>query len=232
MKRILVIEDDVSIAELVQDYLSLNSYEVVLASDGLTGLDYLQKEKFDLIILDLMLPGMDGLTLLQRVGERLDCPLLIVSAKQDEFAKIKGLSLGADDYITKPFSLAELLARVSAHLKKYEKLKERYGGETVKDNSMTIRGLKLERSSHRVWYEDKEIVLTSKEFDLLEFLMTNPDHVFKREELFERIWGLDSLGDIQTVTVHIARLREKIEPDPSKPQFIETLWGSGYRFKA
>jgi len=231
MKQILIIEDDPSIAELVQDYLGMNGFAVEWADNGLTGLQLALEHRHDLIILDLMLPGMDGLSVLQQIHDDLSCPLLIVSAKQDEFSKIKGFSLGADDYITKPFSLAELLARVHAHVNKYERLRERFGSSEPENAHITINGLRLETGSHRVWRLENEIVLTTKEFELLQFLMTNPNHVYKREELFERIWGMDSLGDAQTVTVHIARLREKIEPNPAKPQYIETIWGSGYRFR-
>ena len=210
----------------------MNGFATVNASDGLTGLDLLCSESFDLVILDLMLPGLDGISLLQQIHQELECPLLILSARQDEFSKIKGLSLGADDYITKPFSLAELLARVQAHLQKHERIKARYEVPASQRNLLTVRGLKLEASSRRVWVADKEITLTGKEFDLLHLMMNNPSRVFKREELFERIWGVDSLGDLQTVTVHIARLREKVEIDPGKPQYIETVWGVGYRFRA
>jgi len=231
IKRILIIEDDPYIAELVQDYLTMNGFEVQHEADGLAGLAALRKESYALIILDLMLPGLDGLSLLQQLEQELDCPLLIVSAKDDELSKIKGLSLGADDYITKPFSLAELLARVQAHLSKYQRLRERYGNPPAGKDSLVVRGLKLERDSRRVWYYTKEINLTGKEFDLLTLFMNHPNRVFNREEIFERVWGQDALGDLQTVTVHIARLREKIEENPSKPQFIETVWGAGYRFR-
>jgi DNA-binding response OmpR family regulator len=231
MKRILIIEDDYSIAELQKDYLEVAGFDVNICSDGLAGLQALKDNEFDLLILDIMLPGIDGLEILRSMKEDREIPVLLVSAKKEEIDKIKGLSLGADDYITKPFSPGELVARVKAHLENYERLKHRFSEGLVRRNTLTIRGLKIEKDSRRVFVNNREVNLAQKEFDLLLYLAQNPNRVFGREELFERVWGLEALGDSATVTVHIARVREKIETDPSNPQYIETVWGAGYRFR-
>ncbi|HWQ73166.1 MAG TPA: response regulator transcription factor [Desulfitobacteriaceae bacterium] len=231
MKRILIIEDDYSIAELQKDYLEVAGFDVNICSDGLAGLQALKDNEFDLLILDIMLPGIDGLEILRSMKEDREIPVLLVSAKKEEIDKIKGLSLGADDYITKPFSPGELVARVKAHLENYERLKHRFSEGLVRRNTLTIRGLKIEKDSRRVFVNNREVNLAQKEFDLLLYLAQNPNRVFGREELFERVWGLEALGDSATVTVHIARVREKIETDPSNPQYIETVWGAGYRLR-
>lgn len=231
MKRILIIEDDSSIAELQKDYLEVAGFEVRLCSDGFEGLQVLKDNECDLLILDIMLPGIDGLEILRSMKEDKDIPVLLVSAKKEEIDKIKGLSLGADDYITKPFSPGELVARVKTHLENYERLKHRFSEGLIRRNTLTIRGLKIEKDSRRVFVNDREVNLAQKEFDLLLYLAQNPNRVFGREELFVRVWGLEALGDSATVTVHIARVREKIESDPSNPQYVETVWGAGYRFR-
>lgn len=231
MKKILIIEDDSSIAELQKDYLEVAGFEVKMCADGLAGLKDLQENDYDLLIVDIMLPGMDGLEILRSIRNEKDIPVLLVSAKKEEIDKIKGLSLGADDYITKPFSPGELVARVNAHLVNYERLKQKFNQNNTRKKALSIRGLKIETDSRRVFINNQEVNLAQKEFDLLNFLAQNPNRVFNREELFERIWGLDSLGESATVTVHIARIREKIESDPSNPQYIETVWGAGYRFR-
>jgi Response regulators consisting of a CheY-like receiver domain and a winged-helix DNA-binding domain len=231
MKRILIIEDDSSIAELQKDYLEIAGFEVRVCCDGFEGLQMLKDNECDLLILDIMLPGIDGLEILRSMKEDKDIPVLLVSAKKEEIDKIKGLSLGADDYITKPFSPGELVARVKTHLENYERLKQRFSEGLIRRNTLTIRGLKIEKDSRRVFVNDREVNLAQKEFDLLLYLAQNPNRVFGREELFERVWGLEALGDSATVTVHIARVREKIETYPSNPQYIETVWGAGYRFR-
>lgn len=231
MRKILIIEDDFSIAELQKDYLEIAGFQVTVCADGLTGYSEFMENDYDLLILDIMLPGMDGLEILRRFRDNKDIPVLLVSAKKEEIDKIKGLSLGADDYITKPFSPGELVARVSAHLDNYARLKSKFQSEGKKETTLTIRGLKIDKDARRVFINDQEVNLAQKEFDLLNFLAQNPNRVFGREELFERIWGLDSLGESATVTVHIARIRDKIEGDPSNPQYIETVWGAGYRFR-
>lgn len=231
MKRILIIEDDSSIAELQKDYLEVAGFEVRVCTDGLEGLNVLKENELDLLILDIMLPGIDGLEILRSMKEDKDIPVLLVSAKKEEIDKIKGLSLGADDYITKPFSPGELVARVKAHLENYERLKQRFREGSKKSTTLSIRGLKIEKDSRRVFCHEREVNLAQKEFDLLVYLAQNPNRVFGREELFEHVWGLEALGDSATVTVHIARVREKIESDPSNSQYIETVWGAGYRFR-
>lgn len=230
MKKILIIEDDMSIAELQRDYLEISGFEVKICDDGVEGLNALKQAKYDLIILDIMLPKMGGFEVLKSIEENKDIPVLLVSAKKDEIDKIKGFSLGADDYITKPFSPGELVARCKSHIQNYERLRNKFNNKE-ENNMITIRGLQIEKDSRRVFVNGSEANLPQKEYELLLYLSENPNRVFGREELFEKIWGLDALGDNATVTVHIGRVREKIESDPSNPQYIETVWGAGYRFR-
>lgn len=226
MKRILIIEDDKSISELQKDYLEMAGYEVICAFDGNTGLNYIDNHSFDLIILDLMLPHKDGFDILKEIGDSKEIPILIVSAKTDETYKIKGLNLGADDYITKPFGMGELVARVNSHLKTYERF-------NLKSKNKLIRAgtLSIDKEDRRVFIDDREVFLTQKEFDLLIYLVENPNRVFSKEELFERVWGFDALSDTTTITVHVARIREKIEMNSERHKYLETVWGAGYRFK-
>ena len=228
MSRILIIEDETSIADLERDYLELSGFEVEIEERGDAGLTKALKEDFDLIILDLMLPGVDGFEICKKIREEKDIPVIMVSAKKDDIDKIRGLGLGADDYMTKPFSPSELVARVKAHLARYERLV----GSGIQENEIIeIRGIKIDKTARRVWVNGEEKAFTSKEFDLLTFLAQNPNHVFTKEELFSKIWDMESIGDIATVTVHIKKIREKIEFNTAKPQYIETIWGVGYRFK-
>ncbi len=228
MSRILIVEDEKDIAELEKDYLELSGFEVEIVYDGTEGLEKALNEDFDLYILDLMLPGVDGFEICKRIRDIKDTPILLVSAKRDDIDKIRGLGLGADDYVTKPFSPSELVARVKAHLARYDRL---IGSQAQKNEIIQIRGLKIDRTARRVWVNGEEKQFTTKEFDLLTFLAMNPNHVFTKEELFRNIWDMESVGDIATVTVHIKKIREKIELDTSKPQYIETIWGVGYRFR-
>lgn len=228
MSRILIIEDEESIADLEKDYLELSGFEVEIEGEGPTGLERALAEDFQLVILDLMLPGVDGFEICRQLREAKNTPIIMVSAKKDDIDKIRGLGLGADDYMTKPFSPSELVARVKAHLTRYERLVS----SNVKANKVIeIRGIKIDKTARRVWVNGEEKNFTSREFDLLAFLAENPNHVFTKEELFRRIWDMDSVGDIATVTVHIKKIREKIEFNSTKPQYIETIWGVGYRFK-
>jgi DNA-binding response OmpR family regulator len=227
-KKILIIEDEESIAELERDYFEINGFEVDIEKRGDTGLKRAQEGKYDLIVLDIMLPGMDGFEVCKQLRIESDIPVLMVSAKKEDIDKIRGLGLGADDYITKPFSPGELVARVKAHIARYERL---IGNNDQRRDEVKIRGLYIDKTSRRVYVNEKEVMLTAKEFDLLVFLASNPNRVFSKEELFDKIWDMDSIGDIATVTVHIRKIREKIEVDPSKPQYIETVWGAGYRFE-
>ncbi len=227
-KRILIIEDELEIAELEKDYLELSDFEVDIEGNGSAGLEKALEQDYSLIVLDLMLPGTDGFEICKQVREHKDVPILMVSARKDDIDKIRGLGLGADDYMTKPFSPSELVARVKAHLARYERLM----GSPVKENAVIeIRGIKIDKTARRVFVNGKEKPFTTKEFDLLTFLASNPNHVYTKDELFREIWDMESIGDIATVTVHIKKIREKIEADTSNPQYIETIWGVGYRFK-
>ena len=228
MSRILIIEDEEAIADLEKDYLELSDFQVHIENSGDTGLAAALAEEFDLVILDLMLPGMDGFDVCKKIREKKNIPILMVSAKKDDIDKIRGLGLGADDYMTKPFSPSELVARVKAHMARYDRL---VGSAQKSNDIVEIRGIKIDKTARRVWIDGEEKTFTTKEFDLLTFLADNPNHVYTKEELFREIWDMDSIGDIATVTVHIKKIREKIEFDTSKPQYIETIWGVGYRFK-
>ncbi len=228
MSKILIVEDELAIAELEKDYLELSGFTVDIESSGDTGVERALAEDYNLVILDLMLPNMDGFEICKKIREEKNIPVIMVSAKKDDIDKIRGLGLGADDYMTKPFSPSELVARVKAHLARYERLI----GTGIKENEMIqIRGIKIDKTARRVYVNGEEKIFTTKEFDLLTFLAQNPNHVYTKEELFQEIWDMESIGDIATVTVHIKKIREKIELNTSKPQYIETIWGVGYRFK-
>ena len=228
MSRILIIEDEEAIADLEKDYLELSGFEIEICNRGDTGLVRALNEEFDLIILDLMLPEVDGFDICRQVRQTKNIPIIMVSAKKDDIDKIRGLGLGADDYMTKPFSPSELVARVKAHMERYNRL---VGSNVNKNDIIEIRGIKIDKTARRVWVNDEEKQFTTKEFDLLTFLAENPNHVFTKDELFSKIWDMESIGDIATVTVHIKKIREKIEFNTAKPQYIETIWGVGYRFK-
>lgn len=227
MSTILIIEDDLSIAELERDYLEMNGFQVEIAATGDEGLAKAINENYDLIVLDLMLPGINGFEICKKVRETKDIPILMVTAKKEEIDKMRGFNFGADDYIVKPFSPSELVMRVKAHIARYNRLVNR---EQTSDE-IQIRGLHIDLNARRVTVENHEKIMTAKEFNLLVFLATNPNHVFNKDHLFEKIWGLDAMGDVSTVTVHIRKIREKIEKVPANPEYIETIWGVGYRFK-
>lgn len=228
MKHILIIEDDAHIAELERDYLQLNGYHVTIISDGLVGLQQATTGIYDLIIVDLMLPNKDGFEISKAVRGKSEIPVIIVSAKSDDIDKIRGLGYGADDYLTKPFSPSELVARVKSHINRYERLM----GRTVRTEILTNKGLEVNTASHQVFVNGKEKTFTSKEYELLVFLMSNPNIVFSKDHLFTTIWKEECFGDTATVSVHIQKIRKKIEKDPANPQYIETIWGTGYRFNA
>ena len=228
MQKILIVEDDGDIAAIERDYLELNNYQVEIAADGLAGLERGLHGDFDLILLDLMLPGMDGFSVCRRLREETDIPILMVTARREDIDKIRGLGLGADDYIEKPFSPSVLVARVRAHLARYQRLT---GGQQRAKPGLQVGGVRLNTETRRVFVDGREVELKNREYELLCFLMLHLDMVFSREELYERIWGLEAMGDNATVAVHINRIREKIEPDPSRPRYIQTVWGAGYRFK-
>ncbi len=228
MSKVLIIEDETSIADLERDYLELSGFTVQICNDGTEGLKKALNEDVDLLILDLMLPGVNGFEICRQVREQKNLPIIMVSARKDDIDKIHGLGMGADDYMTKPFSPSELVARVKAHLSRYERLVNMNAQE---NEIIQIRGLKIDKTARRVWVNGEEKPFTTKEFDLLTFLAQNPNHVFTKDELFREIWDMESIGDIATVTVHIKKIREKIEKSTSKPDYIETIWGVGYRFK-
>ena len=227
MPKVLIIEDERNIAELERDYLEVNGFESDIATTGEEGLRLAMTNSYSLILLDLMLPAMDGFELCKKLRKTLDIPILMVTARKEDIDKIRGFDRGADDYIVKPFNPNELVARVKAHISRYDRLVN----QDYEQNDLQFGSLCIQNDSRRVFVNDEEKTLTAKEFDLLNFLATNPNTVFTKEHLMERIWGFDSIGDVNTVTVHIRKIREKIETVPSNPQFIETIWGVGYRFK-
>lgn len=227
MKRILLIEDDESIAAIERDYLVLSGFAVDIAATGGEGLALGRTGKYDLILLDRMLPGMDGFSVCHALRKALDIPILMVTTRQEDIDKIRGLGMGADDCITKPFSPSVLVARIKANLAQYGRLK----GGRVERAQIQMGEIRIQEDSRRVFVEDREVTLKNKEYELLLFLMSNPDIVFSKEALYERIWGCDALGGNATVAVHINRLREKTEKTPSEPRHIQTVWGAGYRFR-
>jgi DNA-binding response OmpR family regulator len=229
MKRILIIEDQQSIAELERDYLEIDGFQVDIKSNGREGLTQALKHNYNLVLLDLMLPDMDGFDICKKIRKEKNIPILIISAKGEDIDKIRGLGLGADDYISKPFSPSELVARVKAHLSRFERLTSQPGKPT---KEIHIKDLIINQTARQVYLDGNKIILTTKEFDILNFLASNPNIVFSKDTLYDRIWGNDSYGDITTIAVHIKKIRDKIEKDPQSPRFIETLWGSGYRFNA
>lgn len=225
MKRILIIEDDMDIAELERDYLQLNGYTAEIAQDGVLGLKKAMTGMYDVIVVDLMLPQKDGFEIIKEIRKKLEIPIIVVSARNDDIDKIRGLDFGADDYLTKPFSPAELIARIKSHMRRYERLK----GHTISE-IIQHKGLEINIASHKVMVNGMPVQLTTKEYELLLFLATNPNIVFTKAHIFDTIWGDECYGDNATVAVHIQKIRKKIEKDPSNPEFIETLWGTGYRF--
>jgi DNA-binding response OmpR family regulator len=229
--RILVIEDDKDIAALEKDFLEINGFETVIEGDGLKGADQALSESFSLILLDLMLPGKDGISLCREIRAKIDIPILMVTARGEDVDKVRGLGIGADDYITKPFSMTELVARVKSHLARYERLTQN-AGHAKKMDEIDFGWLQINQTTHRVFVCDREISLTNKEYLLLCLLAGHEGMVFSKEQLYDKIWGEDMYGEIKTVAVHIKRLRDKIEKNPSNPLHIQTVWGVGYRFTA
>ena len=225
MNRVLIIEDDLDISELEKDYLNLNGFKVDIARNGLEGLNKALNSDYDLVIIDIMLPEVNGFEICRTIREKKEIPLIIVSAKDGDIDKIRGLGLGADDYLTKPFSPNELVARVKSHLSRYKRLR----GKDTNSAIIEVNGITINTKARKVFVYNNEVNFTTKEFDLLAFLASNPNIVFKKETLFDRIWGIEEFGDIATVPVHIQKVRKKIESNPSEPKIIETVWGSGYR---
>ncbi len=229
MRKILIIEDQQSIAELEKDYLEINNFQVDIKNNGREGLELALNKDYDLILLDLMLPDIDGFEICKKIRKEKNIPILIISARGEDIDKIRGLGLGADDYISKPFSPNELVARVKAHLNRFDRLT---GKSEKSKQEIQVKNLIINQVSRRVFLDNKEIIFTTKEFEILNFLATHPNIVFSKEQLYDHIWGDDSYGDIATIAVHIKKIRDKIEKDPQHPRFIDTLWGSGYRFNA
>ena len=228
MNHILVVDDEREIADVIELYLKNDQYEVLKFYTGEEALACIESTKIDLALLDVMLPDIDGFTILKKIREKYHFPVIMLTAKTEYIDKITGLTLGADDYIAKPFNPLELVARVKAHMDRYNRL---IGSNVRKNDIVEIRGIKIDKTARRVWVNGEETTFTSKEYDLLTFLAENPNRVFTKEELFREIWDMESVGDIATVTVHIKKIREKIEFNTAKPQYIETIWGVGYRFK-
>ena len=226
MKRILIIEDDMDIAELERDYLQLNGYQAEIVQDGAQGLKLAVTGAYDVVVVDLMLPHKNGYEIIKEIRKTHEIPVVVVSAKSEDIDKIRGLDYGADDYLTKPFSPAELTARIKAHIKRYERLK----GHSAASEIIQYKGLEINTASHQVFVNGKEVQLTAKEYELLVYLAANPNIVFSKDRIFEALWGDEYCGDMATVAVHIQKIRKKIEKDPANPEYIETLWGSGYRF--
>ncbi|MDT2662451.1 response regulator transcription factor [Enterococcus hulanensis] len=229
MKNILIIEDDEAISDIMQDFLTINGFESTIVHDGTAGLAAALTKEYDLILLDVMLPGMDGIEVLKKIRSELLVPILLVTAKNEELDKLRGLGLGADDYISKPFSPTELVARVRANLAQFERL-DKQEAAAPKEHTIGTGDIVIQPQAMKVFVGGKEVAMKHKEFELLLFLMENIQHVFSKEELYETIWGMESIGEIRTVAVHINRLREKIEENPSEPTHIQTVWGAGYRF--
>lgn len=226
-ERILIIEDDQDIAFIERDYLEMNGYHVTIASDGIQGCKEALSQTYNLILLDIMLPGMDGFEVCRQLRDKLDIPIVMVTAKREDIDKIRGLGFGADDYVEKPFSPSVLVARVKSRISQYNCLK----GTGSRKGLITFGDITLNPDTHTVIVRGKEVALPNKEFQLLEFLMINADMVFSKETLYDKIWGMDSLGNTATVPVHINRLREAIEEDPNTPRHLMTIWGVGYKFK-
>lgn len=229
MSKILIIEDDELIAELERDYLEASGFEAEMEFSGEPGLKKVLAGGYDAVILDVMLPGKNGFDICREIRKELNLPIILVTAKKEDVDKIRGLGLGADDYLVKPFSPAELVARVRSHIQIHERLLDQKKEQN--ERSIKIRNMRISPKERRVYVDGNEVILTNKEFELLVFLAENPNIVFSKETLFDRIWGMDAVGNTATVTVHINRLREKMEASPSSPQMIETVWGVGYRFK-
>lgn len=225
-KKILVVDDEKEIANLVRDFLIAEGFEVVVSYDGEEGMNAFKQHKPDLAVLDIMLPKKDGMEVCRTIRSESSIPIIMLSAKKSDIDKVLGLGLGADDYVTKPFSPVELVARIKAHLRRYTQLSSKESNADI----LTFEKLKIYLESYKVTIEGREISLTAKEFETLRLLASSPSRVYTREQIFNQVWGFNEYGDINTVTVHIKKIREKIEDDPSHPEYIKTVWGVGYKF--
>lgn len=227
-KTVLIIDEDKSMTGLERDYLEASNYLVDVSHSGKEGLEKALKNDYSLILLDITLPVIDGFEVCRSVRKDKEIPIVFVTDKKEDIYKIRGFGAGADDYIVKPFSPSEFAARIHAHISRYDRLTAH---KTAEDSSISIGNLRIEKNARRVYLNGEEIILTNKEFDLLLFLATNPNVVYSKNELLDNIWGFDAVGDTSTVTVHINRIREKIDDNSATPNYIETIWGAGYRFK-
>lgn len=225
-EKVLIVDDEKEIRELIRDYLEVEGFQVKMAEDGEQALDYFDSFKPDIIVLDIMLPKVDGMEICKIIRGKSNIPILMLSAKKSDVDKVLGLGLGADDYMTKPFSPKELVARIKAQLRRYNQLSK----SNFKNNSLEFKDLKIDLDGYNVYLEGEKVQFSAKEFEILKFLALNPERVYSREQIFDQIWGFNEFGDINTVTVHIRKIREKIEEDSSNPQYIETVWGVGYKF--
>jgi len=227
-RKILIIEDEHDISRILRDYLTKNQYEPAVASNGQDGLQMMDMLQPDYIILDIMLPDMDGIDVCREIRRRNNIPILILSARGSDTDKVLGLGFGADDYMTKPFSLSELLARINAHFRRYDSLT--LASERDRTDLLRLANLEIDKKAYKVSLDGNEVSLSAKEFELLHYLASNKNQVFSKSQLLDAIWGYAAYGDENTVTVYIRRLREKIEADPSHPAVLKTVWGVGYKF--
>ncbi len=229
-KRILIVEDDEDISMVEEAYLESAGFETKIIAEGTSVGVLLEKEQFDLILLDLMLPGKSGYEICREIRDQIDIPILMVTARTESVDKIRGFGLGADDYIAKPFDPAELVARVHANLRQYERVQKKTPKEKNDEpEEIKIQDLRIFVNSWKVYKGEREIKFPNREFEILKFFALNPNIVFSKEQIFEKIWGYDYVSDSATVMVHINRIREKIEDDSKNPKILETVWGAGYR---
>lgn len=225
-EKVLIVDDEKEIRELIRDYLNVEGFNVELASDGKEAVEIFESDSFDIVILDIMLPKIDGMEILKIIRSKSNIPVMMLSAKKSDVDKVLGLGLGADDYITKPFSPKELVARIKAQLRRYKE----FSNSQFNKNILEFKDLKIDLDGYNVYLKDEKIQMSAKEFEILKYLALNPERVYSREQIFNQIWGYNEYGDINTVTVHIRKIREKIEEDSSNPEYIETVWGVGYKF--
>ncbi|MDR1625301.1 MAG: response regulator transcription factor [Spirochaetia bacterium] len=230
-RKILIIEDDKDIAALEKDFLEINGFEITIEDNGIKGAQRALSNQFSLILLDLMLPGKDGITICREIRAKIDIPILMVTARNEDADKVRGLGIGADDYIIKPFSMTELVARVKSHIARYERLTQNIN-QAKKADTIDFGWFQIHHATRRVFVNGSEITLANKEYELLDFLASHEEMVFSKEQLYDKIWGEDMYGDMKTVAVHLSRLRNKIEKNPSNPLHLQTVWGAGYRFMA
>ncbi|WP_430611069.1 response regulator transcription factor [Enterococcus sp. DIV0876] len=230
--KVLIIEDDEDISMIEKDFLEMEGYQVYIANNGREGYQEAISQAYQLILLDVMLPGMDGYEICREIRQKVDIPIIMVTAKSEELEKLRGLGIGADDYISKPFSPTELVARVKANIAQYKRIKGAMQSEQKVEGEIALGNIRINSQTHRVFVDNIEVECKHREYELLLFLMEHPEIVFSKEQLYEKIWGMDALGNIRTVAVHINRLRERVEEDPTNPKYIQTVWGAGYRFQA